>query len=270
MNIGYYLPILREYYRKFWDKKELSGYDQESFVPYVFGRYIQSPLRIFYIGRDTYYWCKAREMKSMPSDLDIQNYLRENADSMGVEKIPSWGNATSFWGTVTRLQLLIRTGKYCSDITSLSNKLWSIVEEVGYGNLNSLELESTIKQKQETEIVDKSLFAQMHDCAYNLTLLSGIMKAYSPDICIVLTCTGDDSELYELGYKRLADFDEAPFRAIYINDDSGKIVIWSNHPSNYSWKQTNMEEMCFYLYDSLKSAIALLSEDKREAYKCIV
>lgn len=61
-----------------------------------------------------------------------------------------WRNhASAFWQTVMKLHLFLLTGIYFDDITSIGKKEKGILNEIGYGNLYSIEKRVTLRNKGE-------------------------------------------------------------------------------------------------------------------------
>lgn len=248
INKEYYLPLLDEFYRVAGDDLKKCGYDQNPFVPYTFSNYNKAERKVFFIGQDTFYW--EPQIEEPYNQENLNKYLERNAASMTLDKIPNWGNKTCFWGMVARLQLMLHLGSYKDDITILSDDEWDIVSEIGYGNLNSIELLSTIKKRGECEITNLEAYYRVVEAAAPLQSLVGILNAYHPDLVFVLAWSGYANELIDAGFLRQEKLLEKPFRDVYIHPTTKQVVIWSNHPSSYSFKRTYMEEMCIYLRDT--------------------
>ena len=144
INKPYYLPLL-----KYFCDKTISlydgVYDQGPFIPYVMPNYANAPIKILYVGRDTFYWEPFETLQKAYYEGNLGNYLDANTRCVTTEKMLEWkNNAGSFWNMVNKLHLLIRTGKYISDITAIGEEEKILLEEIGYGNLYSIELPQTI------------------------------------------------------------------------------------------------------------------------------
>lgn len=84
VNTTVYLPLLRQFcdstlplYR--------CGYPYGPFIPHVFPRYGAAPLKIFYVGRDTYYWVPNSHPNGFLRCVEerrLGDYLRESANTV--------------------------------------------------------------------------------------------------------------------------------------------------------------------------------------------
>lgn len=120
------------------------GYWQMPFIPYTFSLYQSAPIKAFFIGRDTYYWCEYDESYAN----NPRAYMKENSEYVTVNRFKKdWSISGGFWSMVGKLQLQLYTGKYYNTIEELTEKKWKILDSVGYGNLFPLELPSTLKMK---------------------------------------------------------------------------------------------------------------------------
>ena len=245
-----YLPILEDFVKN--GGMELlikSGYDQGPFIPYVFENYEKAPVKIVYCGIDTYCWTHLEDLKNAIDEDKIDVYLTINKDAMNADKVFDWGNTCSFWGTVARLQLMIRTGKYYEDITNISKKEEEIIKEVGYSNLNSLELPKTFNKREGESCANES-YNKASILANSFTSIKTLLDSYEPDYIFILTWS-DKDEVFE-GLERLFEekYYEESFRSVFSIKNYKTKIIWSTHPSRYRFLGTNMEEMVKYLYDS--------------------
>lgn len=111
-------------------------------------KYKDAPLKIMYVGRDTLSWEPVETLKKAYQENKLEDYLIANTKCVDVEKMLEWKNNTgSFWNFVDKLHLLIRTGQMVTDINSVSKQQRDILEEIGYGNLHSIELIETLRYR---------------------------------------------------------------------------------------------------------------------------
>lgn len=249
MNVNIYLPLLKE----FCDKGgieliEKCGYDQGPFIPYTFGHYDSAPLKIFYMGIDTYYWVPIDVLKKAFLSNTLESYLTANMSAMTRDMIFNWKNSTSFWGTVARLQLMIRTGKYYDDICNLSESEMNILDEIGYGNIYSIETLDTINnpKKRDLGLSDFETYNSIVELSKPLTKFTTLLSAYKPDI-VFLFSWRDYDILNGLDFHSVDSEYDDKFRAVFESPSFNTKLIWTTHPSSFSFKHTNMKEMVEYL-----------------------
>lgn len=247
INKDYYLPLLKDFCDKtlsLYDK----GYDQGPFIPYTMSNYGSAPLKIMYVGRDTYYWESVETLKKAYQDDRLEDYLEANKKCVDVNTMLKWKNSSgSFWNFASKLHLLIRTGQYVSDITTIDEKQKGFLEEIGYGNLYSIELHETIKTRYE----DPNLLATPEyqiicEAAKPFESVISMIEAYHPDYIFVLSWIDKDF-LDGTDFQEKKEWFEKGFRAVYTSNYYPTKVIWSLHPRRFSFMGTNPEEMCHYL-----------------------
>lgn len=130
INTDYFKPFLQAFCEK-TQPLYTCGYPWGPFVPYTMPRYNDADVKIFYMGRDTYYWVEQEELFEAFTNHVLEDYLGKNAACVDVEKMLGWkNNAGSFWTMVAKLHLLIRTGRYTEDIMQISAADKVILEEI--------------------------------------------------------------------------------------------------------------------------------------------
>ena len=188
INMGYFLPLLKEFCDKtipLYDK----GYDQGPFVPYTMPKYGSAPVKIMYVGRDTYYWEPIETLKKSYKENRLEDYLDANTKCVDVDKMLTWkNNSGSFWNFANKLHLLIRTGQLVSDITTIDEKQKEILEEIGYGNLYSIELIETLRKRyEEPTLLPSTEYYTICEAAKPFESLRTMIEAYHPDYVFVLS-----------------------------------------------------------------------------------
>lgn len=63
------------------------GYWQMPFIPYTFSLYQSAPIKAFFIGRDTYYWCEYDESYAN----NPRAYMKENSEYVTVNRFKKIG-----------------------------------------------------------------------------------------------------------------------------------------------------------------------------------
>lgn len=266
INIEYFSPIFKRYLLEIQPVKDC-GYWQLPFIPYTFHRYKSAPFKVFYIGRDTYYWCEYDNLYEMANP---EKYIKDNASYVNVENIKKdWSKPGSFWGTVGKLHLQLITGVYHPSIKKLTQKDWDLLEEIGYGNLFSIERIDTLKKKkytiegsscEKTEYDDIKNHRHEYKFLCNLAKpfegLKTIFSAYGePDIVFILSWTDNENFFEGLDYECEKEWYEHNFRSMYISKTHKTKVIWSSHPNRFHFLGTNQKEMCQYLCDTVNELL---------------
>lgn len=261
INIKYFSPIFRDYLSEIQPVKDC-GYGQLPFIPYTFPKYESAPLKVFYIGRDTYYWCEYdASYKENP-----EAYIKDNASFVNVENIKKdWSKSGSFWGTVAKLHIQLMTGVYHHSINELTTMDWELLEEIGYGNLFSIERIETLKKKkykpkgmsdERTEyddINDIDGYKALCNLAKPFENLKTIISAYGePDIVIILSWT-DKNDFFEGldDYECEKELYEEYYRSVFLSKTHKTKVVWSSDPNRFPYMSTNQEKMCQYLCDTV-------------------
>lgn len=260
INKEFYLPLLKEFCKKTIPLYKC-GYPQGPFIPYTMPNYRNAPVKIIYIGQDSSDWTRCNILEDAYKDNCLEKYLEANCSNVNIENMFDWKNKNgAFWPFVEKLHLLIRTGVYFPDITSINNEHKEIIKEVGYGNLYSIEIPRTIKKRIDSYedievwklISDKKHYQMIREAAKPFETVKSMIEAYNPDIVFVLSWTEKDDFLAGTDFQRQNELLEEPFRAIYISKLYHTKIIWSLHPNRFSFERTNTEEMCHYLADTYK------------------
>lgn len=210
-------------------------------LPFVYPKYWESKMRIFYIGRDTYGWgagdgnfsyffCKYDER-------DFGGYMDKNSSVLRTEsRIGEWAGCTgSFWHVVNLLHLRIRFGRI-ADLNNLSVEEKDALDEIGYGNLNSIEIPQTLQKEGCWERIDKDKYWAIKNASNKfLDKYKLLLDAYAPQISIITSWSGDEASYFEgLRYERIVDETEGKLKVwVYkvSNGNQDSIVIWTCHPS---------------------------------------
>lgn len=142
---------------------------------------------------------------------------------------------------------------------------WELLEEIGYGNLFSIERIETLKKKkykpkgmsdERTEyddINDIDGYKALCNLAKPFENLKTIISAYGePDIVIILSWT-DKNDFFEGldDYECEKELYEEYYRSVFLSKTHKTKVVWSSHPNRFPYMSTNQEKMCQYLCDTV-------------------
>lgn len=258
INVEYFKPMLEKFVS---ENKQLfieSGYPWGLFVPYVFPNYRNAPLKIFYVGRDTYYWQEIELMLDAFDNGNLESYLLENASAVDLEKRLNWGNGSgAFWSFVNKLHLYIRTGQI-KDLNNLTEEDRAILQEVGYGNVNCMELDDTLfypnKEAWNKEDFDLNKLYLLRKQSKVFDHISHIINAYSPDVVIILNWDSNGDYYIEgtdLIWQKELNIDS--LQAVYLPEKSRTKVIWTSHPFRFPRLGVKRDDMIRKLGDLLLS-----------------
>lgn len=265
INIEYYLPLIQEYCQKTMSIYD-NHYHQGPFIPYTMSKYGCAPLKIMYVGRDTLSWEPAETLKKAFQENRLEDYLIANTRCVDVKKMLEWKNNTgSFWNFVDKLHLLIRTGQLVSDITSIDDNQRDVLEEIGYGNLHSIELIETLRHLfEEPEMPVTQEYLAICKAAKPFETLKSMIEAYQPDYVFVLSWIekneffdGTDFEWQKNFYH---DTDKK-YRAVYLSNMYKTKVIWTLHP-NAMWRKGLNKEDTVNLMEFLANTLKQLESTK--------
>ena len=252
INKDYFLPLVEEFCKT--AKALGSGvYPKHAlFVPYTFENYQSAPKKIFYIGRDSEGWIKFDEMMGDFENGNLDSYLEKNAnvvtaqgendDNTEYHDVHSlregWNinNKWTFWTYCQKLHLYITKGYENVDITNLTEADYQTIEQMGYGNLNAIEHDGTLKKDRDGKcwwdlIADKEKFHQLRLASRKLDRIKHILDAYSPDLIIILNWE-ERPDVFE-GIKEtwLKEYYIDKLRAVYSIEGYDTKILWSNHPN---------------------------------------
>lgn len=210
-------------------------------LPYVHPAYRTSECRLFYIGRDTYGWDLGSggfsDFFDKYDDGDFDGYLKQNSAVLTFEKrTTGWTGCTgSFWNVMNLLHLRIRRGRIVN-MGRLSHDEMDILKEMGYGNLNSIELQETLQKQECWDDIDKDKYrkikaaSQKHLDRYEL-----LFDAFRPDVSIIASWSGNEADYFrEMDYAKIADETKGKLKvAVYrvSKESRSSVVVWTYHPS---------------------------------------
>lgn len=247
LNENYFKPLLNEFIK---ENKQLyleSGYPYGLFIPYTFPNYEKAQLKIFYVGRDTYWWTERDKMLKSYENGVLENYLAENTLPVDVDKsLKNWGNnAGSFWSFVNKLHLYIRT-KEIKNLNHIEDCDKEVLKEIGYGNINCMELNQTLikNEGRPAEDFDMGKLDLLRKKTKVFDNVSHIIKAYKPDFVVILNWdNGADYYLDGFNYIWQESLFEESIQAVYLSNEVKTKIVWSSHPNRFKFLGENQENM---------------------------
>ena len=254
INKDIYAPLIEKFYKEAAPYYGC-GYPYGPFIPYTMPRYPQAGKKIVYIGRDTYYWAGREALMKSMRDGKPEDYLTVNSKVLKPEDIVNGynNNSGSFWNFVAKLHLLIRTGHYYDDIRQTGADELRLIEEIGYGNLNSIELPKTLENEGTlNEITSMEDYGKLRNAGQVFEKIKTILEAYHPDLIVILNWEERDDIFDGLHVHWQKDYYIDARRAVYTIDGYATRIIWTSHPRRFSFLKTNPQEMAGLLYDTVK------------------
>ena len=253
INVGLYKPLLELFCKSIVPYISKDKYPYGPFIPYTMSEYNNSKLKIFYVGRDTYYWIGMDEMMCDFRNNSLENYLLRNSNTVDVDKMLEWeNNSGAFWTLVVKLHLYLKTGKYYDNIKHLAADEVKLLQDIGYGNLNAVELPNSLRNEGKWDSINKEEYWMIKKESTIFDRLKLIMDAYSPDYIYIFNWEERDDIFEGLKYKWHEEYFKKDFRAVYSIAGYKTKVIWSCHPRRFSFLGTNMKEMVLYLSETFK------------------
>lgn len=210
-------------------------------LPYVYPKYWENEVRLFYIGRDTYGWDLGEggfsDFFSMYDRGDFEGYFEKNNRVLTTKsRLGGWaGFPASFWETINSLHLFIRMNRM-PNLRRLTDEETEILDEIGYGNLNSIEIPQTLRKEGYWNDIDKEKYWNIKRASeIFLDKYEWIVDAFNPNVSIITTWSGDEKKYFRnLEYEQIGDETEGKLKiAVYkvAQGDKKSIVVWTYHPS---------------------------------------
>lgn len=256
-----YVPLLEEYCKQNEDAILHSGYPYIPFIPVAFKNYDISNPKIFYVGIDTYYWDKSiNRLIECYKGHRLSEILKINNNVVTPERIlEEWrSDKGRFWEFVCKLHLYIRTGRIYdnNDLRNLSQNEIVMIEEIGYGNTNSIELPYTLGPKKEDiwDSINKNQYGHLKQFSEQIIdPIKNLIETYEPDYIIILGWGDNECHVFKgLSYSAIDNHYEQVYRAMYALADYKTKILWTSHPSRFRFLGTNQDEMIPYVGNSLK------------------
>ena len=210
-------------------------------LPYVHSAYWNGERRLFYIGRDTFGWDLGgggfSDFFDKYDQGDFAGYLAMNASALPLEKrATGWAGWTgSFWHAMNLLHLRIRLGRIVESDAEVANEK-AVLAEMGYGNLNSIELLESLQNEKCWDNIDKDKYwrikaaSQKHLDRYEL-----LSDAFAPDVSIIASWSGNEGDYFEgMEHEKIADETKGKLKvAVYrvSKESRSSVVVWTYHPS---------------------------------------
>ena len=228
-------------------------------LPYVYPKYEFMKKKFFYVGQDTKGWdlrLSEEEDEKLFSfffdcydKADFCPYLERNAKALTLDKRLSYNKPGSFWFGINSLQLKLFSNRDPKlGLDDLGEGEREIVNGIGYSNLNSIEVESTLRSQGCWDQISQAQYWKIKKSSeVNLDGIRYILQCFKPDCIVITSWYGKPEEAYfsDCSWKRCEN-EEQPLSFIkvqnYLVEYAGCRckVIWTYHPRSWggwSWER---------------------------------
>lgn len=242
-----YIPLIKDFksqteniYKNIWleRKSDLSGL----FIPHVFDNYYDSNIKIFYIGQDTYEWLGFENLYKVSE----KDYLKKNNYwPQSIDEILKCNNPYTFWNFVSKLHLALNGEKYDS-FQKLSNQQKNILNQLGWGNIYSLEIPTTIRKYGEDfcNSFDKYAYSELLEGSKNISKLKNVINTFKPDYVVILCWKYVENWYLDgLGAEFVEEESIANLLCVYKLKYSNTKILWTYHPQALCRKSQDLNEL---------------------------
>jgi len=240
-----YLELLKEFLndvKDYKDKVDMSGL----FLPHTLSKYSSAKTKYFYCGQDTYEWTNFSKMIKYYENNDITGYLDENNSWPSVDEIIEYSNNKegNFWTLIIRLHIYLHRKKIIN-VNTITERDKVLLEEIGWGNINSIEIPKTLQNRELWESLDKDCYWDIKEKSRAFDSIKHIMDLYNPDYIFIFNWAESKEEDVFKGLRPNWNKDEyiEGIISTYCFDDYKTKLIWCLHPNSLRYKSMNINEL---------------------------
>ncbi len=242
-----FLPLLEQFCaatNEYKGKIDLPGL----FLPHGLKNYDNAQNKYFYMGRDTNGWGSSfDELIEFNEKEELDKYIdNNNVWPTGDDFLEYTNNsAGGFWTLAARLHLKIKTGHSNYAIRpDLEDKYKELLQDMGWGNLNSIETQQSLDKHGEWDDIDQDIYWKIKSKSRIFDCLNHILDAFQPDYIFIFNWQADEEIAFNgLKYKWIKKDHIPDLLSIYRIEDYQTRIIWTIHPRNLSFKGMNIEEL---------------------------
>lgn len=222
-----------------------SGYPYAPFIPHVFSNYETAETKIFYFGRDTYYWLEEKELTAN----NIEEYILKNSKVVNPSEHITLckNNTNSFWTFIAQLHFFIKRGEMITNFTEFTQEQTDSLNEIGYGNLHSIEVPKSLQNEGVWTDINPIEYTKLIQKSDFLNRIKYVLDLWEPDFIFILSWENYLEIFNGLEYEHLSEWYEDNFRAVYKIKGYKTKIIWTSHPRRFSFLGTNSQTMVKYL-----------------------
>lgn len=241
-----YIPLIKDFknhtvnlYKNLWINKDadLSGL----FIPHVFDDYYNAKTKVFFIGQDTYGWPELEKTYNWSE----KDYLKENNIwPESIDNTLEWTNPYTFWNFVNRVQLAFNGEKYDS-LQNLSSSQCKILNQLGWGNIYSLEILETIAKYGEgfNKSFNHDIYSELLKKTQNISKLKNVIDAFHPDYIVILAWKYVEDWYLEGLEVRFIENESIDNLLSVYRLSNGTKIFWTYHPQALCRKRQDLDEL---------------------------
>ena len=216
------------------------------FLPYTLSRYNSAKKKCFYFGQDTYGWIDFNKMIEYYENNNIIGYIEENNNLMTVDKIIEYSNNKegNFWTLIIRLHVFLCTNEIIN-VNEFSENDKQYLEEIGYGNLNSIELPKSLQNQGLWDTLNETIYWDVKEKSRVFDSLKYVLDLYDPDYIFIFNW--DASKEKDTFYRLVPHCNTESYIdgiiSTYSIENYKTKLIWCPHPNNLRFKSMNINEL---------------------------
>jgi len=232
-----YCPLVEEFCRNAIQARELQM--GGLFLPTCMPGYSNAPVKVFYVGQDTLGWIPLQEMLTYFENNDIEGYILENNAWFSPESISkeTKNNPGLFWTFVRRLHLRLKGEPSGVDINTLTERQKALIKDWGWGNLNSIEKPTTLRNEGVWDKIDQAAYWKLKNASRGLDAIKHTLDVFGPNLLFILNWDDAKEEDAFSGLKvewQKDDYVE-DLIATYSVEGYQTKIIWTVHPGRLKW-----------------------------------
>lgn len=220
-------------------RTELAGISAPC-IPYTFSGYNKAALKVFYLGKETYGWRPMSRLCELYEQNDLDQYLVENNNVIASpdNMIEYSANKQNFWTFVIKLQIYLRTGEMVDDVYALTPQQKALLNEIGYGNTNSIETMSS--NGIDWTKTSQGTYGQVKRYSSKLDNMKVLLDTYNPDWIVIANWEDCDDFWGNIKAFNLHQYYIDGLRAVYAIEGYETKILWTSHPRRYSFMGYNI------------------------------
>jgi len=239
-----FLPLLQKFCS---EAEKLNENELSIFLPHVMKGYTNAKQKIFYFGQDTVGWTRTAELMNAYKNNQLKQYITGYDEWLNENGFLDYNNnnAFGFWTLIVKLHLRIKGIKVSNSIGSdfHHDENLSLLNDFGYGNVNSMELEESLKKHVIWEQLNTQNYLTLKQQSIEIfDKLKHTIDVYNPDLVFIFNW-GSDHEKFLEGLKyEIEKMDHVNGYFWKITLSSGTKVFWTVHPNNLRFQGLNIDK----------------------------
>ena len=176
---------------------------------------------------------------------NIDEYVKENNNWLSTNRIIEYSNNKSnFWTLIIRLHIYLHT-KRLINVNEISEEEINLLEEIGWGNINSIEIPKTLMNEGRWDDLDKNFYQDIKEKSRIFDSLKFIFDIYNPDYLFIFNW--DDNKEEDVFNELTPIWNKEEYThgiiSTYTFENYKTKLIWCPHPNNLRYKSMNINEL---------------------------